>query len=522
MQQLAGPVRSLIIIRNGSFGLLWTGQLLSSAGSWLLLVAVPVYVFHLTDSPSATGLAFVAEVVPLLIVTPVAGVFADRWPRRRTMVGVDVLRAGCVGVLMLVTSRGQLWLVLAAVFAENCGSAFFDPASTGLVPAVVGRGQDLAVANAWSSFSAGVVRLAGAPLGGALYAAGGFRLPVAVDATSYLISALLIWLMQVPSGGRAGTPRPAGSHSREDHAPGRACPPEALPALSPLRALASDLSAGLTALRADRVLTRLLTVSALFMFGNGVLTAMLVPYVVTDLGVRAAAIGGLFSALGAGYLLSAWLARLASASPRLRRTVTGLLAITVLGFTGLFDWRNFTVALGFIALAGLGGGAFLTVERTVLQRRASADIVGRTSASYSTVVMAASLAGALLASVFGTLLGLTAAVNAAIAVMAVGGIAGLRLPTQVPVTDAPGPPARNAPGAGCTGRPGLDPADRCCQDGAARAGEERGSERCHLRSSDCTWARPPAAPKACRCTASWSPIPAAPPWSTPGSAARPT
>jgi MFS family permease len=442
--QLTGPVRNVIIIRNGSFGLLWTGQLLSSAGSWLLLVAVPVYVFHLTHAASSTGLALVAEVVPLLVVTPVAGVFADSWPRRSTMVAADVLRAGCVAVLILATSRGQLWLVLVAVFAENCGTAFFDPACAGLVPAVVGRGQDLAVANAWSAFSAGVVRLAGAPLGASLYAVGGFRLPVALDAASYLVSALLIWSMRVPSAGLAEGRLHAGPHPARKQAPERAHEPGPLPARSPLRAPASGLIAGLRALRSDRVLTSLLTVSGFFLLGNGALSALLVPYVVTDLGVKAAAIGGLFFALGAGYLLSAWLARRASASPRLRRTVTGLLAMTVLGFAGLFDWHDCTAAFGFIALAGLGGGTFLTFERTFLQRRVPADIVSRISATYSTVLMAATLAGALLASVLITRLGLSAAVNAAIGVIALGGIAGLRLPTQVPSQVQARPPA-------CTG-----------------------------------------------------------------------
>jgi MFS family permease len=428
LQQLTVPVRNVIIIRNGSFGLLWTGQLLSATGSWLLIVAVPAYVFRLTDSASAAGLAFVAEVAPLLVVGPVAGVFADRWPRQRTMVIADLLRAGCVGLLMLVSSRGQLWLVLAAVFAENCGSAFFDPASAGLVPLVVGHGQDLAVANAWSAFSAGAARLAGAPLGSALYAAAGFRLPVALDAATYLVSALLICLVHVPAAGLPSGLRPARAQSTPKHAPGRAYLAGPMPVFRPLQALAGDMRAGLTALRADRVLTSLLTVSGLFLLGNGALTALLVPYVVADLGARAAAIGGLFSALGVGYLLSAWLARRASASPRLRRTVTGLLGMTLLGFAGLFDWHDFTAAFAFIALAGLGGGAFLTVERTVLQRRAPADLVGRISAVYSTVVMAATLIGALLASVLAARLGLMAAVNAGVAVVALAAIAGLRLP----------------------------------------------------------------------------------------------
>src|SRR4029077_19388776 len=114
----------------------------------------------------------------LLLLGAVGGVFADRWSRRRIMIGSDLLSAGLVSLLMLVTRPSQLWLVLLAVFAENCCISFFSPAYQGVVPAVVGRGRDLEIANAWSAAAGGTVRLACAPIGGALYALAGFRLPV--------------------------------------------------------------------------------------------------------------------------------------------------------------------------------------------------------------------------------------------------------------------------------------------------------------------------------------------------------
>jgi predicted MFS family arabinose efflux permease len=417
VQRLSSPIRKMIIVRNGSFGLFWTGQLLSSAGSWLLLVAVPVQVFRLTASARDTGLAFAAEVVPLLIVSPVAGVLADRWPRRRIMITADLFQAGSVSLLLLVSTRSQLWLILVAIFAENCGSAFFGPACSGVVPALVGRGRDLDVANAWSAFSRGIVRLAGAPLGGALYVLAGFRVPVALDAASYLASALLISLMRVPRA----TATPAGGNPRSPGA---------------LRILAAEQRAGLAALRADRVLSVLLCASTLFLLGNGALTALLVPYVVGALGVKAASIGGLFSALGVGYLLSTYVGRRACASPRLRCTVTGLLVTVVLAFTGLFNWHVLALAFGFIGLAGLGGGAFLMVEQTLLQRRAPDHLIGRISSAYSTVVMAATLLGALLASLLVAWLGRTAALNLAIVVIAAGAAVAARLPARVAPANA--------------------------------------------------------------------------------------
>jgi len=97
------------------FRLLWAARLGSNLGSWLLVVAVPAYVFDLTGSTVTTGTAVVAETLPALLLGPVAGVFADRWQRRRTMVVVDLVRAGCVLALLAVRGPGQLWLLYLAI-----------------------------------------------------------------------------------------------------------------------------------------------------------------------------------------------------------------------------------------------------------------------------------------------------------------------------------------------------------------------------------------------------------------------
>ncbi len=427
MWWLSSTIRKVIIFRNRSFGLLWTGQLLSSGGSWLLDVAVPVYVFHLTRSATDTGLTVVAGVLPLLIAGPVAGVFADRRSRLRIMIGSDLLSAGFVSVLMLAGSRSQLWLVLLAIFAEGCCSAFFSPAYQGVLPAVVGRGRDLEVANSWSAASSGVVRLACAPLGGLLYVLAGFRLPVAIDAATYLASALLVSLMrdQRPKEPAPDPTRPPAHAS------------DATP-LAAIRTVAADIRAGVAALIEDRVLIVLLAASALFLLGNGACSALLVPYVVGSLGVQATAIGGLYSALGVGYLLSSYLGRRACASERLRGIVVGLLGLVVEAFAGLFNVQVIAAAFVFIGLAGLAGGAFLMLERTVLQRRAPDRVIGRISSAYSTVVMAATLAGALLGSLAAAWLGRPVALNLAIAVIACGSAVATRLPARVGVDAAGG------------------------------------------------------------------------------------
>jgi predicted MFS family arabinose efflux permease len=421
VRRLSSTIRKMIIYRNRSFGLLWASQMLSSGGNWLLEVAVPVYVFHLTGSARDTGLTVVAEILPLLVLGPVGGVFADRWSRRHVVMGTNLLCVGAVLLLPLASHPSQLWLVLSAIFAESSFGAFFGPAYQGLVPALVGRDSDLVTANAWSAAAGGAVGLTCAPLGGLLYGLGGIRLPVAVDAATYLAAALLVALIRP-----AQAARPIS---------GGATP--AAPGSSRLHDVAADLRTGVVALRRDRVLTVLLFTSALFLLGNGACSALLVPYVVGSLHVRAASIGELFAALEVGYLLSAYLGRRASASAHLRASVLGLIALLVFAFTGLFDVHSFWLAFVFIGLMGIGGGAFLMLEKTVVQRRAGDGVIGRISSAYSAVVMAATLVGALLASLAVAWIGRAAALNLAIAVIAAAAVPASRLPSRITAEPSP-------------------------------------------------------------------------------------
>ncbi len=437
MRWLSSTIRTMIICRNHSFGLLWASQLLSNGGNWLLEVAVPVYVFHLTGSARDTGLIVVIEILPSLLLGPVGGVFADRWPRRRIVIITNLLAAGAVSVLPLARRPGELWLVLVAVFAESCSGAFFSPAYQGLVPALVGREGDLATANAWSAAAGGAVGLSCAPLGGVLYAVGGLRLPVAVDAGTYLLAALLVAMIRPPRTVQAKRSPDPGDSS---------------PGPIRLRAIAAELREGVATLRRDRVLTALLATSALFLLGNGGCSALLVPYVVGGLHVRAASIGELFAALEVGYLLSTYLGRRACASPRLRGSVLGLIAMLVVAFTGLFNLHSFLLAFAFLALMGLAGGAFLTLEKTVMQRRTGDGVLGRVSSAYSAVVMAATLAGALLASLAAGWLGRAAALNLAIAVIAVAAVPAIRLPARTAAEEAANPAGHRFREPGDSGR----------------------------------------------------------------------
>src|SRR5260370_1566019 len=88
-------------LRIRDFRLLWGGGLVSSLGSWLLILAIPAHVFLVTGSLRHTRLTLAAGYLPLLALGPVAGVFTDRCDRRPLMIAAHLLRARLVALLPL-------------------------------------------------------------------------------------------------------------------------------------------------------------------------------------------------------------------------------------------------------------------------------------------------------------------------------------------------------------------------------------------------------------------------------------
>lgn len=409
----------MILFRNRRFGLLWLSGLLSNTGNWLMIVAVPVYVFTMTGSTLNSGLAFVAGVLPALLFAPLAGALADRWDRRAVMLAADLLRMLIVPLLVLVDDQSRLWLLYLVLFVESTVGQFFQPAARAAMPAVVGRGTDLENANSWTNVAGGVVRLAGAPLGGALYAVVGFDGLVLIDAATYLVSAVLI--MGV---GPLRVVRPADE---------------------PLAAsVAADLwlqiRGGVRFLFSHPVLRSLLAVSSLFLLANAALNVLLVPYIIDRLGGGSREVGFLMSALGAGFLLSAYVGNRVSRTGRLRVSVGGCLFAITGFFAGLFLIPDLRSALVFITLVGVPGGAVLMLLQVQVQRQTPDHQLGRVGAAFAAVEMAATAVGGVAGSVLGDRLPFTLTILLALAVVAAGGVLALAsLPARVPV-DAPAQP----------------------------------------------------------------------------------
>lgn len=170
--------------RNRTFALFTAGQMTSDGGSFLLMLAVLLHVYAATHSTRVTTLTFLAETAPPVVLSPWAGVVADRVDRRRILLAADLARAALL-LPLLVTS--SISVLIGALAVQACVGAVFRPAYRAFVPSLVAQPQ-LASANAVTSSTMAVLALGCPPLGAALFAAYGFGLVVVLDAATFLVS----------------------------------------------------------------------------------------------------------------------------------------------------------------------------------------------------------------------------------------------------------------------------------------------------------------------------------------------
>jgi predicted MFS family arabinose efflux permease len=422
-------------LRIRDFRLLWGGGLVSALGSWLLTIAIPARVFLLTGSLRATGLTVAAEYLPLLLLGPVAGVFADRWDRRRLMITANLGCAGAVAVMLLGTSPGRYWVLYAALIAENSGIVLYTPAWQARTPAIVGTGSLLSSANALNSAASGTVRLIGGPLGGFLLILIGIKPLIAADTLSYLLAAAAIFLTsRTPADPADAEPAPAQ--------PAPAQPAPAQPAPGPgkttFTTVIRDLTEGARVLRRQPVARALLPVTVIFLAANACLSAVLIPLGALRLG-GSEHTGFVLSGLGVGYLLGAPVIRrlLDRAQPRTLLTIS--LTGTAAAFFALFTSSSLASALPAAVAVGAFGSMSLVIPQTTMQRVIPNAVLGRVSAAFLTAEAAATLAGAAAGPFLAQAVHLTGlAAVAALLTLGAAALAALTIPRLAATCPAPG------------------------------------------------------------------------------------
>ncbi len=170
--------------RQRDFRLAWGAGFVNDTGDWVLMVALPVYVFSETRSGTTTALLFVCELVVATLLGPIGGSLVDRWNLRRCLIATNLAQAAML-LPLLAVQPNRIWPAYIAVIGQAVLAQLNNPANVALIPRVVER-QQLTEANAALAASSSLARLVGAPLGGLLVAVSGLGAVVLIDLVSFL------------------------------------------------------------------------------------------------------------------------------------------------------------------------------------------------------------------------------------------------------------------------------------------------------------------------------------------------
>lgn len=199
---------------SGDYWRFWAATAVSNLGDGIRWVALPLVAVTLTRDPLLIAGIGALMFVPWLVIGPFSGAIVDRVDRRKLIVGVQLCRAAVAVAFAASVAAGgvTIWWLYATALAIAVGETLADSAAQAAVPRLVGPDQ-LELANG-RIVGAQIVtnEIAGAPIGGLLFAVA-MALPFAVDASTYLIGAVLVWFVRVDLS-------PAPSET-VDTAPGR-------------------------------------------------------------------------------------------------------------------------------------------------------------------------------------------------------------------------------------------------------------------------------------------------------------
>src|SRR5690242_17710870 len=125
------------VLKNPGLRRLWTGQIVSIFGDFLAIFAIfAIISFQMHGTATEVSLVLISYLVPFAFISPLAGVFVDRWNVKRTMIASDLIRGALCSLLLFVRHP---WQIYAILFALSTVSTFFVPAQTVTIRTIVPR-----------------------------------------------------------------------------------------------------------------------------------------------------------------------------------------------------------------------------------------------------------------------------------------------------------------------------------------------------------------------------------------------
>ncbi len=369
--------------RYRDYRLLWCGLIVSNLGTWMQLTTLGYLVVKLAGSPrmAALDVGFLgaSSAVPVLLFSPLAGVVADRFPRRRVLLITNSLEVVAALTLALLASTGHiaLWEIFIIAGIRSTGQSFDAPARQSWVPLLVPR-EFLGNAIGLNSVAFNAPSVIGPPIAGILILGIGVATSFYLNAFLTLATVLVVLLMKSPE---------PSSTVREN--------------------VFASIARGVTFLARDRVLRAVLLMLVATCLLVRPYQQLMPAYAAHVVHVDARGLGFLLAAIGAGAICGSLLTALIGAH---RRGIVWFVSACVMsaGTIALGLVNTFPLALAVLVVIGLSVLSFVGSSNVLLQTLSPADMRGRAISVFSMIILGLIPAGSLLLGTLASLIGLQA------------------------------------------------------------------------------------------------------------------
>lgn len=353
------------VFRHRSFRRLWLAQFVSTSGDALTLLAASIFVFRLTGSALSVGLMMVSTAAPSLFIGLLAGVFVDRYDRRKIMMIADFTRAVLVFLLPFLVPFHIAWLYIIVALIAMLGT-FFNPAHESVLPEIA-TDEELAAANSFIAISSFGSTAVGFALSGIITSLASIDVAFYLDSLTFLISALLIASIRIPHTAVSETTN--------------------------IRTVIRNLQDGFNYLRELTILRSTLIVMAMIYLSFGLWNALLLPFTSRILGADELVFGIQEGLTSVGFILGSLV--MVNIANRLREgqwIAIGMLGMGVLWLT-YANTTSIPVAILLVFLAGLLNPLMSVGRRLIIQRNTTREIRGRITSVFLVAANVAFIVG---------------------------------------------------------------------------------------------------------------------------------
>jgi len=342
------------VFQNRNFSLLWTGQLVSTIGSALTSLAASIYIYRLTGSALSVGLMLMATAAPSLLVGLFAGVFVDRYDRKKIMITADILRAVLILLIPILVPLNVIWLYVIVMLTSAIGQ-FFDPAHESILPEVASD-EELSAANsliAISQFGSTAIGFAAA---GLIASAADINWAFYVDALTFFISALCVYLIRI---------QPIQAEEETSAA-----------------VVVRNLRAGVRQLFSTPVLRSLFSVQVVVLISFGLSNTLLLPFALKALRATEFEYGLQEGLTSIGFVVGSLF--MAKVFDRLQGGAWLAISFLGMGLIGIIYsfLDSVPLAIALIAFSGFFNAPSSIGRRVIVQRNTPPEMRGRVSSAF--------------------------------------------------------------------------------------------------------------------------------------------